>query len=117
MKTAARDPLADVDLDKVSAFAHQIVARGLMRASSPEIEGFFRLVRAASTIPALIAELRAARAVAEEALDWCMPFGAKHMPPNSSSELLPTKTRVAGVDRDVRLAELRGLISSQLVER
>jgi len=45
MKTAP----SDVDLDKVSAFAHQIVARGLMRASAPEIEGLFRLVHAART--------------------------------------------------------------------
>lgn len=41
--TTPRPPLTDAELDAVAAFADQVVARGLMSASSIEIETMRRL--------------------------------------------------------------------------
>jgi len=59
---------------------------------------------------ALEAEVRTLKAALAEALAWAKPFNADDFPPDSRSELMPTVTRRAGVDRAARLAELEKLV-------
>ncbi len=61
-----------------------------------------------SAVLALLDELERVMAGLREAVQWGEPYRGV-MPPDSRVEILPTATRLAGVDRADRIAALRAL--------